>query len=97
MTKAVLNREFCFIKAVLLLCEHGHFKKKSKMVFLTPPPILLGLIETSNLSLNSYKSNYKETNNLSFSVHFMHFLSNFRCFNTARCMCERTSQKGELF
>ena len=25
MTKAVSNREICFIKAVLLLCEHGHF------------------------------------------------------------------------
>ena len=43
MTKAVSNREICFIKAVLLQCKHGHFtKKKSKMVFFTPP-ILLGL------------------------------------------------------
>ena len=25
MTKAVSNREICLIKAVLLLCEHGHF------------------------------------------------------------------------
>ena len=25
MTKAVSDREICFIKAVLLLCEHGHF------------------------------------------------------------------------
>ena len=25
MTKAVLNREISFIRAVLLLCEHGHF------------------------------------------------------------------------
>ena len=37
MTKAVSNREICFIKAVSLLCEHGYFKKKSKMVFLPPP------------------------------------------------------------
>ena len=25
MTKAVSNRDICFAKAVLLLCEHGHF------------------------------------------------------------------------
>ena len=42
MTKAVSNREICFIKVVLLLCEHGHFKKKSKWCFYHPP-ILLGL------------------------------------------------------
>ena len=27
MTKAVSNREICFIKPVLLLFEHGHLKK----------------------------------------------------------------------
>ena len=27
MTKAVLNREICFIKALLLLCEHGQNRK----------------------------------------------------------------------
>ena len=41
MTKAVSNREICFIKAVLLLllCEHGHFfpKKNRKLCFLPLP------------------------------------------------------------
>ena len=40
MTKAASNRQICFIKEVLLLCEHGHFYKK-KCVFYHPP-ILLG-------------------------------------------------------
>ena len=35
MSKAVSYREICFIKTVLLLFEHGHFKKIE---------ILLGLI-----------------------------------------------------
>jgi len=45
MTKAISNwPEICFIKAVLLLCEHWHFlKKKSKMVFFTPPPQILSV------------------------------------------------------
>ena len=39
MTKAVSNREICFIKALLLLCEHGHFKRKiENCVFYPPPP-----------------------------------------------------------
>ena len=37
MTKAVSNKEICFIKAVLLLCEHGHLKKYRKWCFLPPP------------------------------------------------------------
>ena len=40
ITKAVSNREICFIKAVLLLCEHGH--KNRKCCFFYLPPILLG-------------------------------------------------------
>ena len=36
MTKAVSNREGCFIKSVLLLCEHGH--KIENGVFYAPPP-----------------------------------------------------------
>ena len=41
MTKAASSREICFIKAVLLLCEHGHFFFTiSKIIFLNPllPP-----------------------------------------------------------
>ena len=37
MTKAVTNREICFIKAVLLLYEHGHFFLNRKLCFLLPP------------------------------------------------------------
>ena len=33
--EAVSNREICFIKAMLLFCEHGHFEKK--LCFLPPP------------------------------------------------------------
>ena len=40
MTKAVSNREFCFIKAMLLLCEHGHLKKNRKWCFNHPSTIL---------------------------------------------------------
>ena len=37
MTKAGSNRGICFIKAVLLLCEHGHFFEQiSKWWFLPP-------------------------------------------------------------
>ena len=45
MTKAVSNREICFIKAVLLLCEHGYFFSKlfENGVKSPPSPILLGL------------------------------------------------------
>ena len=35
MSKAVSNREICFIKAVLLLYEHGHFALHG--VFAPPP------------------------------------------------------------
>ena len=40
MTKAVSNREICFIKAVLLLCKHWTwaFKKKSRKWCFLPPP-----------------------------------------------------------
>ena len=41
MTKAVSNREICFIKAVLLLCEHGHYDKINpggQLELLPPPP-----------------------------------------------------------
>ena len=45
MTEAVSNWEVCFIKAVLLFCEHGHFFQQKKIengVFLPPPnPIYL--------------------------------------------------------
>ena len=37
MTKAVSNREICFIKAVLLLCKH----EKIENGVLPPPPILI--------------------------------------------------------
>ena len=39
MTKAVSNREMCFIKAVLSLCEHRHFSLNfaSHDVFCPPP------------------------------------------------------------
>ena len=39
MAKAASNRDICFIKALLLLCEHGHFKEKSKMVFFNSLPL----------------------------------------------------------
>ena len=48
MTKAVLNREICFIKAVILSCEHGHHilqNLRSHGVNSPPPPILLGLTD----------------------------------------------------
>ena len=39
MTKALSNGGICLIKAVLLLCEHGHFFQQiSKIVFFTPRP-----------------------------------------------------------
>ena len=38
MTKAVSNRDVCFIKAVFLLCEHGHFSLNfTSHGFLAPP------------------------------------------------------------
>ena len=40
MTKAVVNKEIYFIKAVLLLCKHGHLFQKW---YFLPSPILLGL------------------------------------------------------
>ena len=46
MTKAVSNREICFIKAVLSLRDNGHFfssKIFENGVLSPPPPILLGL------------------------------------------------------
>ena len=54
MTKAVSNREICFIKAVLLLCEHGHFFFSKFCVawckLPSPPP--LELPSTKNQSGN---------------------------------------------
>ena len=47
MTKAVSNREICFIKAVLSLCKHGHFfssKFCENGVKRPAPPLLQGLI-----------------------------------------------------
>ena len=41
MTKSVSNREICFIKAVLLLCEHGHFKKKIENGVNSPLPLYI--------------------------------------------------------
>ena len=44
MTKAVLNRDICFIEAVLLWCEHGHFSQFCVAWPMLPPsPIQLGL------------------------------------------------------
>ena len=44
MTKAVSNRDISFIKAVLLLCEHGHFFLNFASHGVNSPPILLVLI-----------------------------------------------------
>ena len=41
MTTAVSNREICSIKALLLLCEHGYFKKKRKWCYYPPPLITI--------------------------------------------------------
>ena len=58
MTKAVRNRKICFIKAVLLLCEHGHVKKTMKIVFLPPPPntirVNVLLFQEPNYNLPSF-------------------------------------------
>ena len=43
MTKTVSTRAICFIQAIVLLCEHGHFSLNSASGILSPPPILLGL------------------------------------------------------
>ena len=37
---AALNMDICFIKTVLLLCNHGYFLKiVCRMVIVTPPPL----------------------------------------------------------
>ena len=43
MTKAVLNRDICFIRAVLLMCKNGHFSLNfaSHGVFCPPLPITI--------------------------------------------------------
>ena len=70
MTKAVSNREICFIKAVLLLCEHGHFKKKIESGVFYHPPLLLGLSERLTCmsakwkKLNKYHVLISETRNI---------------------------------
>ena len=38
MTKAVSNREICFIKALLLLCKHGNFSPNFASHGLSIPP-----------------------------------------------------------
>ena len=39
MNKAVSNRDICFIKAVLLLCKHGHFSQNfACIIVISPPP-----------------------------------------------------------
>ena len=50
MTKAVSNRQICFIKALLLLCQHGYFFLNfASYGGICPPPrqILLGLNTTT--------------------------------------------------
>ena len=45
MTYTVSNRKICFIKAVLLFFEHGHFSQIFRcMAYVAPPPHLLGLM-----------------------------------------------------
>ena len=51
MNKAVSNRDICFIKAALLLCEHGNiYQQNSKIVFFYHPPMLLGLTQPVGLN-----------------------------------------------
>ena len=38
MTKSVSNMDICFIKVVLLLCEHGHFLLNFALQGLSSPP-----------------------------------------------------------
>ena len=53
MTKAVSNREICFIKAVLLLCEHGHFVKKNRKVTMIREKLN---VNYATLIANAFKS-----------------------------------------
>ena len=72
MTKAVSNREICCVKAVLLLCKHGHFflnfkKKKCKM---PPPPYT---IRVKLFSFFSLREKCAEEFNLSLDATFLFF------------------------
>ena len=51
MTKAVSNKDICFISAVLLLWEHGRFSLNLALHELNSP-ILLGLNERLRLSMD---------------------------------------------
>ena len=60
MTKAISNLEICFIKSVLLSCEHRHFLQNftSHGVNSPPPQILLGLSSVSMgwvVNINDFK------------------------------------------
>ena len=55
MTKVVSNRDICFVKAVLLLCEHKHLLLKfaSHGIF-CPPPLSDTIRVTQNLENNAF-------------------------------------------
>ena len=73
MTKAVSNRDICFIKAVLLLCKHGHFSLNFASHGQSPTPHTIRVLREcrSDRDLNLNKN---ENDN---SYHLM-----YKCMHT---------------
>ena len=59
MTKAVSNREICFIEAVLLMCEHGHlFLNFASHGVKSPPPNTIRVKECF-IVVNAYNLSHR--------------------------------------
>ena len=69
MTKAVSNGYFCFIKAVLLWCEHGHFSLKTYFLSISKCSICEPNWQKQGLPR---KPNYTSNNNLLYIVTKVH-------------------------